>query len=846
MRNTCGRVVGLTRVLCTLALLILFPAASHAQGTGTVRGKVTRLDGGSPVSGVSVSVRGGGAAAVTGPDGTYKLDRVETGQRTIVFRWPGYQAQEAQVTVTAGGTATADAALRMQPVLLSEVVVSTASRTPERVVEAPAAVSMVDIPAVQAANMTGQVPRALASVPGVDIVQNGITDYNVNARGFNTTLNRRVLVLQDGRDLAVAFLGAQEWGANVGGMEDASRVELVRGPGSALYGANAYSGVLAITTPTAREARGTKVSLTGGELSTFRGDLLHAGVLSQGRFGYKITGGYSRSDTWSRSRTNVGDLAGEYSPVKNVRVNPGPTDGLEVRPLNGQTKTGFPAEATGTRDPIQDMYGTGRLDYYATNGAVTTAEGGIAQVQNELFVTGIGRVQVTKAIRPWARLSWAHPHYNVMAWYSGRNSLQPQYSLNSGLPLEEKSAILHAEAQYNHSFLQERASIVLGASVRNYHVNTSLTLMDATHDDRSDNYYAGYGQVEYHVIPQVRVVAAARYDNSNLFTRQFSPKAGLVVSPTPEHSFRFTFNRAFQTPNYSEFFLRVPAGAPANFSLLEAGLRASPLGPALAGVPNGTLFTKSDSVPILALGNPNLDVEKETSFELGYKGQIGHRLYVTVDGYVSRLTNFVSDLLPRVNPQYGGWTAPAQVPAPYRTLLEQAVQAQLLAAGQSTAAAALTRLPGDSSTAIVVSYGNFGKVNERGIELGATIAVTDEIQLSGNYSFFNFDSTLTLAGDPVVPNTPKHKGGAQLSYHGAMGLDLSVSGRFVDSLPWYTGVFNGYVPSLQTVDASASYRLNNYVRVSLIGTNILDQQRYQLYGGSIIGRRILGGVTATF
>jgi len=108
------------------------------------------------------------------------------------------------------------------------------------------------------------------------------------------------------------------------------------------------------------------------------------------------------------------------------------------------------------------------------------------------------------------------------------------------------------------------------------------------------------------------------------------------------------------------------------------------------------------------------------------------------------------------------------------------------------------------------------------------------------------DTTQTAAGDQVVPNTPKHKGGAQLSYHGATGLDVSLSGRFVDSYPWYTGVFNGYVPAIQTVDASVGYRLNNYVRLNLLGTNILDQQRYQLYGGSIIGRRILGGVTATF
>ncbi|MBI2073918.1 MAG: TonB-dependent receptor [Gemmatimonadetes bacterium] len=829
-------------------LLLAAPALLPAQGTGTVSGRVTRASDGNPVSGVSVTVQSTRATTVTGNDGRYTLERVPAGQQTLTFRWPGYQPKEAQVTVTAGGTVTADAVLEMQAVLLSEVIVSTASRAPERVVDAPAAISIVDIPAVQAAAMTGQVPRALAAVPGVDLVQNGVTDFNVNARGFNTTLNRRVLVLQDGRDLAVAFLGAQEWGANLGGLEEAGRIEMVRGPGSALYGANAFSGVMSVTTPTAREAKGTKVSLSGGELSTFRGDVSHAGVLGAGRFGYKLNAGYSQSDTWSRSRTNLNDLADEYREATDTTI--GPTASFEIRALNGQTKpggAGVPGEATGDRDPIQNLYGTGRFDYYAANGAVTTIEGGATQVQNELFVTGIGRVQVTKAIRPWTRVAWAHPNYNVMAWYSGRRSLEPQYSLNSGLALEEKSGIFHGEAQYNRSFMQDQATIVLGASARNYQVNTQLTLMDAADDDRSDSYYSGYGQAEYHVVPQVRLVAAARYDESNLFEGQFSPKGAIVVSPTDEHSVRFTVNRAFQTPNYSEFFLRVPAGAPANFSALEAGLRASPLGPALAGVPNGTLFTVSAAVPIWARGNPALDVEKVTAYELGYKGQLGRRVFVTVDGFFNRLTDFVTDLLPapQVNSQYVPWTSPTQVPPQFRPALEQAVRDQLNAAGQTLAANALTRLA-DGSTAIVVSYGNAGKVDEKGVEIGASIAVTDEIRLGGNYTFFDFTVKDSLTGDVLIPNAPRHKGTLEASYRGVQGLELGVRARFVDSYAWNTGVFAGPVPASQTLDANASYRINNCVRVNLIATHVLDQQRHQMWGGSIIGRRVLGGVTATF
>ena len=70
MPNTCGRAAAMIRaVLSTVALCLLLPAWSQAQGTGTVRGQVTRVEGGSPASGVSGPVRGGGAAAVARPDG---------------------------------------------------------------------------------------------------------------------------------------------------------------------------------------------------------------------------------------------------------------------------------------------------------------------------------------------------------------------------------------------------------------------------------------------------------------------------------------------------------------------------------------------------------------------------------------------------------------------------------------------------------------------------------------------------------------------------------------------------------------------------------------------------------
>ena len=162
-----------------------------------------------------------------------------------------------------------------------------------------------------------------------------VNHFNVNARGFNSTLNRRVLVLQDGRDLAIAFLGSQEWNGMTQPLEDLGKVEMVRGPGSALYGANAFSGVINITTPTAREILGNRLTVSAGELESFRIDGRHASVFADGRLGLKLNGGYNTSDTYSRSRTRFDgtSLQTEYAPATDEPV---PLN-REVLPLAGQS-----------------------------------------------------------------------------------------------------------------------------------------------------------------------------------------------------------------------------------------------------------------------------------------------------------------------------------------------------------------------------------------------------------------------------------------------------------------------------------------------------------------------------
>ena len=258
-----------------------------------------------------------------------------------------------------------------------------------------------------------------------------------------------------------------------------------------------------------------------------------------------------------------------------------------------------------------------------------------------------------------------------------------------------------------------------------------------------------------------------------------------------------------------------------------------------------------------------------TGWELGYKGTIGDQVYVTVDGYINRLSNFVTDLLPRVNPAFAeyGLTDEVDLPAELAALdarlallglpaghpLRSPIPLLLGGYGQLQAG---TRIQGvnalstlsDGSRAVVLSYTNAGKVTERGIEIGVGYQFTPEVRGDVSFTGFSFDvdEAEQAAGDQLVPNTPSKKATFSLSYAGQQGFDGNVTLRLVDGQPWSAGIFQGYVPANELLNVSAGYRINNYVRVHATATNLLDQQRFQLFGGSVIGRRVLGGVTANF
>ncbi len=772
-----------------MTAIFLIHTWAFSQQRGSITGTVKDASTGEPVISLNVLIKGTSSGASTDNLGMYTIKNLDPGSYTLVFSGIGYETKEISgAEVREGETTTINAEVAQAAVSMAEVSVYGASLRRERITEAPAAVSVIETQDLKLNSNHGQLPRMLEKEPGVDIVQSGIQDFNINTRGFNSSLNRRLLVLMDGRDMAIAFLGAQEWNGLSIPIEDIARMELVRGPGSALYGPNAFNGVINIGTPAPKDILGTKISLSVGNLDMIRNDFRHADVIDE-NWSYKANIGRVQSLSWSQSRTAADTNAfGEFE-------YPGLKSNREIRPLHENAI-------------VSTTYGSARVDYNFTSGGVALIEGGLSNVENELFVTGIGRVQVTKAQKPWGRLHYGSDRFNATFWTQGRNSREPQYSMASGAPLQEKSTIHHLEAQYNFFAMQDQLRVIFGASHRLYKVDTEGTLMAAPHNDNTSGAFA---QVEYSPISWLKFVGAGRWDRSTLHKDEWSPKAGVVWTPIANHSLRATFNKAFQVPNYSEFFLRAAAGS-ANLPFF-----ASP------GNPSGT-------TPILARGNENLKVEHITGYEIGYKGIfLEDKLFLSVDGYYNQAKDFVTDLLQGVNPDYP-FMLPPGFPAGLADLARSNVPGLTIVNG---------------APAIVVSYTNAGKVDERGVEFGFNYYVNDEIHFDGNWTWYDFKVKEQQSGDVLLPNAPKHKFGFGVTYRGKSGLDLNLTGRNVQPFRWAAGIFQGDVHAYSLLNFSGGYQLTPILRVSASVNNVFNHQTYQLFGGSLIGRQIIGTITAT-
>lgn len=808
------------RIVQWIVVLVVMAATSSWAAPGTIEGRITSDDG-SGMGGVTVVVVSLDKAQISDADGFFLLSGVPEGTYELSFTLEDNALTRSDVDVEDGQTATVDLTVDWQVSFFGAITVTSASRQAERIVDAPSAVTLISAEEIERQAAHGQIPKLLEFTPGVEITQSGIYDFNLNTRGFNSSLNRRVATLIDGRNPAVPFLGAQEWAAISFPLDDMASMELVRGPSAALYGANASSGVLNIVTKAPRFSQGGQVRVTGGELSTFNADLRWAGQLGNGGWYYKILGGVRDHGDFTVSRNG----AAEYSVPCNARA--------------GIVTDCLPQEAVPLDPENADKiaFGALRIDKYFDGGSLLTLEGGNSSIEGPAFQTGIGRVQLVDIERPWARANFSTVHWNVLGSYNRRDA-SDQTALASGTRLVLDTESVQFEAQGNWDFAKDKGRVVVGGSYKDEDIDSldpatgAQTLIFEPVGATSG---ALFGQLDWAATDKLKVVIAGRWDTSDLHDNQFSPKASLVYSLADDQTLRLTYNEAFQVPNYSEFFLQGNVAAPVDLSAIE-GICL------IGGVSCG--FAPGPT-RILAVGNENLEVEEVQMWEVGYSAIINNRAFVTIDYYNSQNDNFITDLIPqlgtslgRVNSNFGPYTPPAD--------LDPGLQALLLATLQGALGPSFFILSNNfDGTPIfaAASYTNFGKVDTQGIDVGINYYINDAWNLSGSYSWFDFeiqDSDPSLE-NILQPNTPENKFSVGIGWVSG-GWAAGLSGRWVDDFRWAVGPFQGTVESYFTADLNVNYEISDNWSAGINWSNVFDEVHYESFGGDLLGSRLLANV----
>ncbi|RNC88388.1 MAG: TonB-dependent receptor [Winogradskyella sp.] len=277
--------------------LMLFTVGSLAQTT--VKGKVTD-DTGQPLPGANVIIEGTTTGASTDFDGMYSITTDQTPPFNIVISYTGFETQTIEVT---SNNQTIDVQMK-EGNELDEVVIS-ASRTPERIFESPVTVERFGLKEIKN-TPSADFYDGLENLKGVDVNTNSLTFKSVNTRGFASFANTRFMQLVDGMDNSTPALNFPI-GNLVGMIEtDVQSVELLPGAASALYGANAFNGILFMRSKSPFDHSGISGYFKGGMTSqeaigdNFYTDLgLRMAHVFSDKFAAKVNFGYLKGTDWA-------------------------------------------------------------------------------------------------------------------------------------------------------------------------------------------------------------------------------------------------------------------------------------------------------------------------------------------------------------------------------------------------------------------------------------------------------------------------------------------------------------------------------------------------------------------
>jgi len=834
-------------VLSTLILssIIIFSSTKSFGQAASLYGIITDAKTNEELVGANVVITSGEFRQGTSTNsiGKYELQNIPPGSYTLSISFISYKSKLIEEIVLADSvTKLLNIELIPTGIEMSPVVV-TASRQLQKVDEAPAAVIILESTDIES-NPTLVTTEHLKGLTAIDVVSTGLNQDRVVIRGFNGAISSRLLVLTDYRLAQVPSLRFNVYNLIPTIDEDIERIELVLGPGSALYGPNSAGGVMHIITKSPFSSKGTTMTIGGGERSIFMASFRHAGIFNK-QIGYKISGQYYQGNDW------------EYFD----RAEP---DSIE-RDFN-----------------VEKISADARIDFLLTHDFTAILSGGISRI-SDIEITGASAVQAIDWTSSYiqGRLSYKALFAQV---YFNRSDAGESFFLRNGDLLIDNSSLLVAQIQHGFTLMNERQRFTYGTDLLLTRPNTQNTLHGSNEDNDDINEIGVYLQSETILSSKLNLILAARVDeNSRLQDMVFSPRAAIVYQANENNTFRITFNRAYQTPETGDFFFDFDVSSPEldpyrarlrgvpetgyNFRRDENGgigglYMQSPFTPELLDLPaeatqmwdvvvslleqegiNIKLLDTNTGEFVAASPDDVIDIaplepQRTTAFEIGYIGDINKNFVFSTNIYYENNINFIA---PYVVETPNVFFEPASL-ADYLSNFMPREDALELAESISTRIPVGTVTPEEGDPAdLLVTTRTYGNVSHYGVELSLAYYTLGYWALRGNYSYVSENFWKRKVGEPedVALNAPKHKIGVAVHYNNPnLGFISQLRLRYIDNFPVISGVGRGTVPSYFVVDINASYKLpfNRSFELALSIQNLLNNLHTEFVAVPELGR----------
>ncbi|MGC2403565.1 MAG: TonB-dependent receptor [Acidobacteriaceae bacterium] len=411
-----------------------------------------------------------------------------------------------------GGDRTSGAPLKqMSLAQLGNVEVTTASKEPEEVWKTPAAIYVITQEDIRRSGATN-LPDILRLAPGVEVGQIDSDHWSVSIRGFGAELANKLLVLIDGRSVYAPLFAGVYWQAQATPVEDIERVEIIRGPGGTIWGANAVDGIINIITKSSEDTHRAMVAAGGGNVDQGTGVARYGGANGHG-FNYRAYG--------------MGFIKGhEFHP-----------DGEKF----DDWRMGQAGFRTDWDKNTRDKFTLQGDIYRELAGEATTYS--LYSPPSQVGVNGNADLSGGNLVARWRRVQSDRSDFQVQTYFDRTSHFEPEYG--------EKRNTLDIDL-LDHLTLPGRQDFLwgLGARVSPGNFVQRVPTIDFLPHHLTDQIYSGFVQ---DTIPfpshRLSLTMGSKLEHNNYTGFEIQPSIRLLWNRTPRQAFWASVTRAVRTPS---------------------------------------------------------------------------------------------------------------------------------------------------------------------------------------------------------------------------------------------------------------------------------------------------------